>query len=87
MQWRQLFTTLIANFTIPISGKICSIAATKTFRKQNRSMLDDSDDTKRITGRTIDLMIVDGVELTANEWKSEQATDKLIEDQRVKNYQ
>lgn len=49
-------------------------------------MLDDNDDTKRITGRKIDLMIVDGVELSASEWKSEHATDKLIEDQRMKNY-
>lgn len=68
-----------------ISGENCS-QATKIAQQDNQKMCSDEDDTRRLVGRKIDLIIAkSGVELSSSEWKKDKTTPATIEQQRVKN--
>ncbi|KAI8643806.1 hypothetical protein BD408DRAFT_138530 [Parasitella parasitica] len=69
-----------------IDGENCS-QATKTAQQDNQRICSDDDDTKKLIGRKIDLIIAKyGVELSSSEWKKSQTTPATIEQQRVKNF-
>ncbi|KAG2229518.1 hypothetical protein INT48_008407 [Thamnidium elegans] len=59
---------------------------TKDTRLFNMNLYEDKDDKKNITGRKIDLIMCStGLELGSSEWKKQDASTKLIEEQRAKN--
>lgn len=69
-----------------IDGENCS-RATKDAQQDNLKICSDEDETKKLIGRKIDLIIAkSGVELSTIEWKKSQTTRAMIEQKRIKNF-